>query len=316
MSQYYRTKNTRLEDFRIFYNHTIHPELLRLERYRKRLLFLFVLSFLFIFGLFIVGIWLEVMVVTLTLMLFVGVYIFILYQRVQKFVQTFKPNIMNLITDFIDDGINYGELTYDASKMIPQKKFEASGIFGADIAVYEGEDYLKGTIGNVPFELCELNVREESKVRQRLNYVFKGVYLCATMEYPMRGEVLVLPRAFRQYLTRSVRMFGLKSGKPADGFIKNPDFRNIWMTYATLEGAFNQVLSEDMQQRLVDYYEETDKQIYLSFKGNKIYIAVTEHKDILEPYIFRTNVSFELVREFYEDLTLLLQIIEDFDANH
>lgn len=308
--------NTRLEDFRIFYNHTIHPELLRMERKRRRLLLLLVLSFLLIFGLFIVGIWLEIMVITLMLMLFVGVYIFVLYQRVNKFIDTFKPNIINLLTDFIDDGINYGELRYDPNKKIAQKKFLSSGIFGASPAVYEGEDYLKGTIGNVPFEMCELNVREESKVRQRLNYVFKGIFLCATVEYPLRGEVLVLPREFRQYLTRSVRQFTLKSGKPADGFIRNQDFREIWMTYATLEGVFNHVLSDDMQARLVNYYEVTGKQIYLSFQGNKIYIAVTEDKDILEPFIFRTNVSFELVREFYEDLTLLLQIVEDFDAHH
>ena len=113
-----------------------------------------------------------------------------------------------------------------------------------------------------------------------------------------------------------MRAFGLQNGKPADGFIKNAEFREIWRTFATLEGAFQNVLSEDMQHRLVEYFHKTEKQIYISFQGNKIYIAVTEHKDILEPFIFQTNVSFELVREFYEDLTLLLEIVEDFDVHH
>ena len=198
MKEYTASNNTRLEDFRIFYNHTIHPELLRMERKRRRLLLLIVLSFLLLFGLFVIGIWLEVMVITLTLMLFVGVYLFILYGRVRNFVETFKPNIVNLITDFIDDGIGYGDLIYDQNKFIPKSKFQASQIFGASPDLYEGEDYLKGIIGDVPFELCELNVREESKVRQRLNYVFKGVFLAATITIPVRGKVLVLPRVFRQ----------------------------------------------------------------------------------------------------------------------
>lgn len=316
MNEYLAAKQKRLEDFRIFYNHTIHPELLRMERKRLRLLLLISLSLLFFFGLFVLGIWLEIMVVTLSLMLFVGVYLFILYRRIRKFVQTFKPNIINLITDFIDDGINYGDLIYEAEKKIDQKKFSKSGLFAAVPAVYEGEDYLRGKIGDIPFEMCELNVREESKVRQRLNYVFKGVFLVATVNIPVRGKVLVLPRIFRQYTTREVRQFMLEKGRDADGFIKNREFREIWRTLATLEGAFQNVLSEDMQARLVDYHDRTEKQIYLSFQDRKFYVAVTEEKDILEPYVFRTNVSFELVREFYEDLTLLLEIVEDFDVNH
>lgn len=306
----------RLEDFRVYYNHTIHPELLRLEHKRRRLLMLIALSFLFIFGMLLIGIWLEVLVVTLMFILVAGIYIFVLYRRIKEFIATFKPNIINLITDFIDDGINFGEMTYAADQKIPQSKFEASGIFGTSPDLYEGEDYLKGSIGNIPFEMCELNVREESKVRQRLNYVFKGIFLIATIDYPIRGELLVLPRAYRQYLTRSIRAFVHKKGKPADGFIRSPEFREIWMTYATLEGVFSNVLSLEMQERIVDYHVATEKEIYFSFLNNKIYVAVTEHKDILEPFIFRTNVSYELVREFYEDLTLLLQIVEDFDANH
>ena len=41
-----------------------------------------------------------------------------------------------------------------------------------------------------------------------------------------------------------------------------------------------------------------------------------EEKDILEPYILRSNLSFELVREFFEAVNLLLQIVEEFDKTH
>ena len=306
----------RLEDFRIYYNHTIHPELLRFERKRRRLLLLIFLSCLFLFGLFIIGIWLEVMVITLSLMLFVGIYIYILYKRVRKFVTDFKPAIINLLTDFIDDSLSYGKTEYRQFEKIPVETFKNSGIFAGATDIYEGEDYLKGSIGDVAFEMSELNVREESKVRQRLNYVFKGVFLIATVTIPVRGSVLVLPRRFRQYTTREVRNFMAMKGRDADGFIKNKHFREIWRTMATLEGAFQNVLSLDMQNRLVEYHEKTGKEIYLSFHGNKFYVAVTEEKDILEPYVFRSNVSFELVRTFYEDLRLLLEIVEDFDVNH
>jgi hypothetical protein len=56
--------------------------------------------------------------------------------------------------------------------------------------------------------------------------------------------------------------------------------------------------------------------MYFSFQGNQIYMAVTEQKDILEPKLFQSNVSFELIREFFEDIHLLLEIVEDFEATH
>ena len=34
----------RIDEFRLFYNHTIQPELVRMERVRKRLLFLLTIS--------------------------------------------------------------------------------------------------------------------------------------------------------------------------------------------------------------------------------------------------------------------------------
>jgi len=60
----------------------------------------------------------------------------------------------------------------------------------------------------------------------------------------------------------------------------------------------------------------TGKTLFLSFQDRKIYAALAEPKDILEPYIFQSNVSFELIREFFSDIQLLLKIIEDFDRTH
>ena len=58
------------------------------------------------------------------------------------------------------------------------------------------------------------------------------------------------------------------------------------------------------------------KEIYISFIEKEIYIGITEPKDILEPFILRSNVSFELVREFFEDIEMIMNIVEYFDANN
>ena len=115
----------RLHEFRLFYNHTIHPELLRMERKRKRLLFLLFFSILFLIVIAILDRYVGILVVTLFFLGFLGFYITFILYRIRQFVITFKPNIVNLILDFIDDEVNYGKLTYEPKGKIPKTTFSS-----------------------------------------------------------------------------------------------------------------------------------------------------------------------------------------------
>ncbi|MBR9919707.1 MAG: DUF3137 domain-containing protein [Bacteroidetes bacterium] len=307
-------QHDRLEKFRIYYNHTIQPELVRLERRRLRLLLLFGVSVLIFLGIFLLQLYLKQFALALVLLIPTVLYSSYILYRIQKFRTTFKPHIVNLILDFIDDGINYGRLEYDPKKKLSVRQFLESNIFVTKPKVYQGEDYIKGRIGEAEFEMCELNVREFSRVRDRLNYVFRGVYLIANFQESTYGEILVLPREFRQYLTRSIKEITAKRAMRIDGFMRNEAFRKHFMTFATRDATFRDMLSEPTQEAIVHYRKVTGKEIYLSFINKKGYIAITEPKDILEPNILRSNVSFELVREFFEDLNMLFRIVEDIDT--
>ncbi|NJN33816.1 MAG: DUF3137 domain-containing protein, partial [Saprospiraceae bacterium] len=50
--------------------------------------------------------------------------------------------------------------------------------------------------------------------------------------------------------------------------------------------------------------------------ANDIYIGITQEKDLLEPVLMQSNISFDLIYEFYRDITLLLSIVLDIDANN
>jgi len=305
----------RLQDFRLFYNHTIHPELLRMERRRKRLLTLLFLSSIFLILVFVLQFYVHVLAVTLIMLILIGFYIAYLLYKMREFKVTFKPNIMNLIMDFIDDEVNYGTLTYTAKKTIPKKEFFNSELFATDAPFYEGEDHIQGSYRELVFELCELHVRELSKVRNRLNYIFKGVFLRGVYgDKNIKGRIIVLPKDYQQYQSRTVKAFYFKGGKRVDDVSRK--FSDTFITLASRGAQVEKILSWDMQRALLNYRKRTQKEIYVSFINNLVYIAVTEPKDILEPEIFRSNVSFELVREFFEDLQLLFSVLEDLDVNN
>ena len=48
--------------------------------------------------------------------------------------------------------------------------------------------------------------------------------------------------------------------------------------------------------------------------GDKIYIALTQDRDLLEPSLWTSNVSYPLVREFYDDLRILLDLVRHVDV--
>ncbi|MEL6635241.1 MAG: DUF3137 domain-containing protein [Bacteroidota bacterium] len=306
----------RLDEFRVFYNHTIHPELMRMERHRRRLWRLMFFSAFLIAGIIVMEFYLRIPLFSLMLLMGVFFYIAYLAYRIQHFRNTFKPNVINLLLDFIDDGPNYGTLRYDPKGFIPRKTFRASHIFASRAPEYRGEDLITGKIGELEFQLCELNVREFSRVRNRLDYVFRGVFLTSKFNHEMAGAIVILPREFKQYLTRSIKAITRKGAYAVDPQVLDDQFNQYFMTYATAQVNLHQMLSPDLQTAILEYRLRTDKKMYFSFLNQQVYIAITEPKDLLEPYILRSNVSFELVREFFEDLEMVLRIVAELDRNN
>ncbi len=313
------SKIKRIEQFRIYYNHTIHPELLRMERIRINLLRLLFFSTLFMTGVLLFEFYISILALTLLLAIPLGAYISYLLYRIQRFRLTFKPNVVRLILDFIDDGMNFDPahpLEYEPGKKIEKERFFKSQIFATKAPYYTGEDFISGRVGQMDFELSELHVKEFSLVANRLDEVFKGVMMHATFPEETEGRVIIWPRRLRQFHTRAIKNFTWEGGRNQDKEVNNLAFREMFLTYATEDTHVESILSEPMQDAIVRYCAATGKEMYMSFINREIYAAVSEEKDILEPYLFRSNLSFELVREFFEDIHLLLRIAEDFDQTH
>lgn len=303
------------EQFRIFYNHTIQPELQRLDRYRRRLLRLILFSILLLAIVAGLLYYIRVFVVALIALIPFTLYIGMIVHRIRKFVQEFKPRVVRLILDFIDDSPLFGDLKYDAKKKIPMNVFQRSQIFAVRPAVYNGEDYIEGRIGDVEFELSELKVEEFSRVRARLDPVFRGIFVHAKFFYPPKGALLVLPIAKLPYLSESLKEFIRNGGQNLDGFVRHDKFRKVYTIYGSRNVKVNDFLPPELMDFILAYRERTGE-IYLSLFGKNCFVAIANEKDILEPKIFQSNVSFELVREFYDDIYVALYIVTALDVSH
>lgn len=305
-------------NFRQFYNQSIHPELLNMELRRQRLLRLLLLSVFMALGVLGLQVYLSIFALTLALLIPVGLWISYLAFRVQVFYKEFKPRVVSLILDFIDNDVNFKFEGYEPKGFIPADKFLESRIF-TTCDDYVGEDLIRGQVRETPFEACELRVKEFSEVRSRLDPVFNGVFLMADYQrWDMHGGVLGLPDAYRKYLSRSERAFHLEGGRRVRDSIL-PDFETVFDTYATPDVRVKDVLSEDFQKAVLRFrkrFQEVnrEKEIYFSIIGDKIYLALRQDRNLLEPSLFANNTSFEVIQEFYEDIRLLLELVMAVDS--
>lgn len=304
-----------LEKFRKYYNHTIHPELVRLDRKRQRFIRLLLFSVLLFFGVIVFEIYLQIFLLSLIFLLILGTYISFVVYRMRKFIQEFKPHVVKLVLDYIDNDLLFGELQYKTKAKIPLQRFIRSGIFGTVPAVYEGEDYITGRIGDIEFEMCELLVREFSKVRARLDDVFKGVFIHAVFRHPASGQILVLPKDAMPFLIEAVRDFVGGGGQCMDDYVQNEAFKERFTVYGTRNARLSALLPAELINFILNY-RNGESDLYLSIKGQHVFVAITNEKDILEPSILQSNVSFELVREFYEDIYSGLYMVKAIDVSH
>ena len=279
---------------------------------------LLAVSGLMLLGVIALQVYLSIFVVTLALLIPVGLWMTYLGFKVQVFFREFKPRLVTLLLDFIDNDVNFTFDGYEPKGFIPADKFRESRIF-TRTDDYFGEDLIRGQVRETPFEACELRVKEFSDVRNRLDLVFSGIFLIADYQrWDMHGGVLALPDAYRKYLSRSERAFHLEGGRRVAAGIL-PEFETIFDTYATPDVRVKDIISEEFQRAILRFRQHfqavnREKEIYFSIIGDKIYLALRQDRDLLEPSLFTNNTSFEVVQEFYEDLRLLLELVMEVDA--
>lgn len=306
------------QDFRLFYNQSIYPELRHLELRRRRLLRLLGLSILLLTGIFVLEVYMHIFVLTMALFIPVGLWIAYLLFRVKVYYDEFKPRIVGLVLDFIDNDINFGELYYETRGCLSKDQFLAGRIFaGAD--EYEGEDYIRGQIREMPFEASELRIREFSPSRDKLDNIFNGLFLIGDYRrQDMRGGVLLLPDTQRKFLSRSERAFHLLGGRRVRENLL-PEFEACYDTYATPDIRLKDVVSDDLQLAILRFrlrFQQASrkKEIFLSIIGDKLYVALSQDRNLLEPSLWINTVSFDVAQEFYEDLRLLFDIVLELDV--
>ncbi len=298
-----------LAEFRLYYNRVIYPELRGLERQRQRMISL--IGLLAVLGIGLIWLIFRAHIPAISLFFWIPIYFFIKYlqSKIQGFTKQFKPRIVNLILKHLNP-----HLLYDAEGGISEERFMQSGIFVTDPSEYHAEDFISGRIGTADFELCEVHARQSPRVEGAPTILFRGLFFITKLHDDFEGLILMLPKEDSQYLIRSIKAITRQNGHRVE--VNNERFNDHFVAYATSDSLVVNLLTDNMITDIVNYRETYHKKMYISFCNGHFYLALRNDVDILEPSIWKSNVSFALVKAFYDDLLLITSIVQDFDLKN
>ncbi|RKY37013.1 MAG: Galanin [Candidatus Omnitrophota bacterium] len=233
---------------------------------------------------------------------------------IRDYVFNFKREIIKKIIKSIDAG-----LTYQQSMHISEQLFRESKIFSRRPDRFKGDDFVSGLLGKTKIEFSEIYaqyVTRDSKGRTTYHTIFKGLFIAADFNKEFKSTTVVLPDTAEKLFGNFGTM--LQSWNKTRGQLiklEDPEFEKLFAVYGNDQIEARYVLSTSLMKRVVDFKNKTGKKIYLSFVRSKIFVAISYHKDLFEPKVFSTVLSFTPIKEYFENLRLAVDIVEDLNLN-
>jgi hypothetical protein len=230
------------------------------------------------------------------------------------YVKKFKSGIIENIVRFID-----ANLRYERESHISSVDFVKSKIFNHEPDRHRGDDYVSGLVGKTKIEFSEIHSEYEtrdSKGRSQWHTIFKGLFFIGDFNKHFKGVTVVLPDT-------AERLFGgfgnwLQKMNASRGQLiklEDPEFEKEFVVYGDDQVEARYILSTSLMKRIVEFKKKTGRKVFLSFVGSKIYVAISFSRDLFEPRVFKSLIDFAQVIEYYQDLELVIGIVEDLNLN-
>jgi hypothetical protein len=208
-------------------------------------------------------------------------------------------------------------LRYYPQQHIPKRIFESSKLFPDKIYQYKGDDLVEGKVGQTEIMFSELlTTRKKSSRNNNVETVFKGIFFVADFNKDFYGTTLVLPDLAEKFLGgfgKTLQGFNFTRGQLVK--LEDPEFEKHFVVYASDQIESRYLLSTSLMQRIVKFRQKAGADVFLSFSNRKLHVAVNFQRDLFEPHFFCPAVDLSDLRQYYCDLCLCLEIVDDLNLN-
>jgi len=310
------------EELYQLYENQLKPSLESLEGERKSLLRQYGLSIL---GIILTFVLTFVFAPKMHLLFFVGIVIigvlvFIIFKATVKqksYRLKYKENVVKEIVKLINP-----EWDYQSEARISEFDYKQSLLFRTMYDRYKGDDKVTGIIEKTVFEFSELHTEyktyttKDGKTEEEWHTIFKGLFAQADFNKEIKGRTFVFPDS-------AEKMFG-KWGQNLQGDnsrgklvkMENLEFEKMFVVHGSDQIESRYVLTPMMMEAMVNIKKKYPKRnMYFSFIGSRVYVAMSFNKDLFEPRIMKSGVRFEDMEQMNAHFSLIQTIVHEMNLN-
>lgn len=220
-----------------------------------------------------------------------------------KWVDKYKDEVLKPIVEAQFPGI-----VYEDELHISKQVFNSSNLFTRPDR-FNGEDLFSGKLEATSFTFSEIHAEEKHESRNKkggkttwYSTIFKGLFLIADFNKEIQNETYVYSSGGK-WFSRFKRVR-----------LEDPVFEDRFNVYSDDQIEARYILTPKMMQRIVDLEDRFGANLFVSFRGHNVYIAISQRHNMFETS-FRDEVSFNQVALFLEEVHSILDIINDLDLN-
>ena len=205
--------------------------------------------------------------------------------------------------------------SYKMGALFQEKEVRASEIFdGFDR--FRADDLVCANVDGVDFMFCD--IRLEKDIGTGIPFIFKnnystffeGPFFVANFNKKICSDVFVFSNTT---LPPSELQHKLLGGREIP--IDNADFNQNFTIYANDAMTVMYVLTPALMEKILSLKQLVKSNISLSFKQNKIYIAIARGADSFEPSLDQPILNARIAKDIKTDLDAMLQIVKILKLN-
>jgi hypothetical protein len=239
------------------------------------------------------------------------------YARDKTFLSDFKFQVIEKIIKFINP-----DLTYEPRNYISSEVFRKSRIFLKSVDRYNGDDLVHGQIDKTQIKFSEIKAEYKTtssgKSGQKTEWhtIFQGMFFVADFNKHFQTSTIVLPNILgRGFIADFFRKMNFARSEKLVK-LEDPRFNKHFVVYGEDQIEARYVLSTSLMSRITEFKEKYSNHLYLSFVDSQLYVAISFTKNLFEPNYFQKLTDFKTVREYFDDLHLVISIVEELNLNN
>lgn len=227
------------------------------------------------------------------------------------YAQDFKTKIITPLIHAIDQN-----LLYNPDFMISRHLFERSNLFQHSIDRYSGNDYVKGSIDEVPIEFSDIHAEyqtRDSKGRTQWHTLFRGLFLVAEFNKNFKSKTVILPDMAEKSFGSLIGGWLQSINVSRDDLIRldDPEFENHFVVYGNDPIEARYILTHSMMKRILDFQKKISHPLFISFVQNHIHVGIGTGKDLFEPAVFTSLLDYKQAMEYVHTLRHTISLAQE-----